>query len=107
MTCKLTVASICRRVVLSLSLNLLNEHEVLTLARHYGERQYPILTTLIWVVQDTLQQINYTDFPKLLSALEAEDEDQGGFLTRDMIRFTSHCVKLPLSDQLIDGVIMK
>lgn len=93
--------------MLSLSHGLLNEHEVLTLARHYGERQYPILTTLVWVIQETLRKINYAEFPKLLSALQAEDTGEGGFMSRDMVRFVCHKVSLPLSDQIIDGAIMK
>ena len=93
--------------MLSLSHGLLNEHEALTLARHYGKRQYPLLTTLIWVIQETLRQINYTEFPKLLAALKAEDSGEGGFMTRDLVRFICHKSELPLSDQLIDGAIMK
>lgn len=96
-----------RAVVFSLSRGLLNEHEVLTLARQYGERQYPILTTLVWVIQDTLRRINYTDFPQLLQALQAEDQGEGGFMSRDTIRFICHKASLPLSDQLIDGALMK
>ncbi len=93
--------------MLSLSLNLLNEHEALTVARHYGERQYPILTTLVWVIQDTLSKVNYTDLPKLEAALQAEDEGEGGFMRRELIRFICHKNGVPLSDQLIDGALMK
>ncbi len=93
--------------MLSLSSRLVNEHEALTLARHYGQRQYPIMTTLIWVIQDTLQKINYQQIPKLKSALQAEDEGEGGFLSRDIIRHICHKEGLPLPDQLIDGAIMK
>ena len=92
---------------MSLSLNLLNEHEALTLARHYGERQYPILTTLVWVIQDTLKKINYLDFHQLEAAMQAEDEGEGGFMSRDLIRFICHKKGVPLSDQLIDGALMK
>lgn len=94
-------------MVLSLSHGLINEHEALTLARHYGQRQYPILTTLIWVIQDTLEKINYTQFDQLRAVLLAEDPEEGGFVGRDTIRHISHKIELPLSDQLIDGAIMK
>jgi hypothetical protein len=86
---------------------LLNEHEVLTLARYYGQRLYPILTTLMWVIQDTLQQINYLGFPALRAALAAEDQGDGGFLSRDIIRHICRKEELPLPDQLVDGAIMK
>ena len=93
--------------MLSLSHGLLSPHEALTLARHYGERCYPLLTTLVWVVQDTLQQLNYTDFPKLLAALRVEDPGEEGFITRDMLRHTCKRAGLPLTDQLVDGILMK
>ena len=94
-------------MVLSLSSNLLIEHEVLTLARYYGERKYPILTTLIWVIQDTLLRINYKRFSELKAALQAEDKSGGGFMSRDLIRHICHKQEVPLTDQLIDGAIMK
>ena len=93
--------------MLTLSSGLLNEHEALTLARHYGERKYPLLTTLIWVIQATLQKINYQRFPELKAALKAEDYGEGGFMSRDLIRHICHKEGLPLEDQLIDGAIMK
>ena len=92
---------------MGLSQTLLNEHEVLTLARSYGEKQYPVLTTLVWLIQDVLQKANYTNFSELEAALQEADKGQGGFLQRDKIRFISYTVGLPLPDQLIDGAIMK
>ena len=40
-----------RMLVGALSHGLFNEHEVLTLARHYGDKQYPILSTLVALIQ--------------------------------------------------------
>lgn len=94
-------------MVASLTQSLLNEHEVLTLARHYGERKYPHLTTLMWVIQDTLEKINYQRFPEFQVALKAEDKEGSGFLNRDIIRHICHKEELPLPDQLIDGAILK
>ena len=91
----------------SLSHGLLNEHEVLTLARHYGQKQYPILTTLIRLIQDDLRQKNYTSFDQLSSALGSCDKEGAGFIDPDQLRHTCHLIELPLSDQLIDGTIMK
>lgn len=103
------VPCICfhRKVVQGLSQSLLNEHEILTLARCYGKRHYPILTTLIHIVQDTLKKLNYTQFSELQAALEAVDVGQGGFVRREQVRHTCHAVGFPLSDQLTDGVMMK
>lgn len=40
-----------RMLVGALSRGMLNEHEVLTLARQFGEKHYPILTTLVKLIQ--------------------------------------------------------
>lgn len=92
---------------MELSKPLLNEHEVLSLARHYGKRKYPVLTTLMWIVQNVLSRGNFTAFPQLEAALQEVDTGEGGFLSRSKIRFICHSVDLPLADQLIDGVMMK
>ena len=95
------------KVVKSLSKSLLNEHEMVTLARHYGEKQYPILTSLVCLIQDVLSKERYTKFSELEAALQEADRGDGGFITRDLVRFISKKVNLPLSDQLIDGALMK
>lgn len=94
-------------VVLSLALGMLNDHEIITLARHYGVKQYPLLTSLIRLIQDDLRARNYTDFSSLLSALKSCDKDGVGFISSDYLRHVCHTVGLTLPDQLIDGVIMK
>lgn len=94
-------------VVLSLAQGMLNEHEVMTLARHYGVKRYPLLTTLIRLIQDDLKLRNYTDFSSLLSALKSCDKDGVGFVSKDQLRHVCHAVGLTLPDQLIDGAIMK
>lgn len=57
--------------------------------------------------QDDLRKQNYTSLPSLLSALEACDRDGIGYLGADQLRLVCHSVELPLSDQLVDGAIMK
>ena len=54
-----------RTLVRSLSQGLLNEHEVLTLARHYGEKKFPCLFPLIRLIQDNLRKQNFTAFEEL------------------------------------------
>ena len=94
-------------VVQSLTHTLLNQHEVITLARHYGKKQYPLLTTLISIIQDDLRKKNYNGFSDLLSALASCDQDSLGFISKDLLRHVCHGNELSLSDQLIDGTIMK
>ena len=51
-----------RLLVKSLAQVLLNEHEILTLGREYGEKKWPPLQSLVKIVQDDLKKNNYTQF---------------------------------------------
>lgn len=97
----------CRKLVQGLARGLLNDHEVITLARRYGQRQFPILTTLIRLIQDDLQKKNYTAFDALSSKLASADASGLGFIDPDLLRHVCKRMELPLSDQLIDGAVMK
>ena len=96
-----------RGVVQSLTHTLLNQHEVITLARHYGKKQYPLLTSLVSIIQDDLKKKNYTGFNELQAALASCDQEALGFISKDLLRHVCRGNELPLSDQLIDGTIMK
>ena len=105
---KFTIFICCiRKAVQELSKSLLNDHEILTLARHYGERQYPILTSLIRLIHGILSKVNFENLAEVQRELEAKDESKEGFLKRERVRHVCHDVGVPLSDQLIDGIIMK
>lgn len=95
-----------RLLVQGLSHGLLNEHEVLTLGRHFGQHSYPRLTSLVQLIQDDLQQKNYTSFQALGAALRACDKEGVGYIQLDELRHVCHGSGLPLSDQLVDGAIM-
>ena len=96
-----------RLVVHGLAQGLLTEHEVLSLARHYGRRQFPVLTTLARLIQDDLRKTNYTAFEALAAKLADSDAGGLGFVEPDLLRHVCHRAELPLSDMLIDGTIMK
>ena len=51
-----------RLLVKGLAQVLLNEHEILTLGREYGERKWPPLQSLVRIVQDDLKKKNYSQF---------------------------------------------
>ena len=56
-------------LVKGLSQGLLSDHECLTLGRAFGQRAYPILPTLVRLVQDDLHKHNFTQFAALETAL--------------------------------------
>ena len=49
-------------LVRGLTQGLLNEHEIITLAREYGEKSWPPLSSLVRIVHADLKQHNYTAF---------------------------------------------
>lgn len=57
-----------RALLKGLSEGLLTDHECLTLGRAFGQRAYPILPSLVKVVQDDLHKHNYTQFTALEAA---------------------------------------
>ncbi len=54
-----------RSLVKGLAQVLLNEHEILTLGREYGERSWPPLLSLMRIVQDDLKKYGYSKFKYL------------------------------------------
>lgn len=93
-----------RNLVRGLSHGLLNEHEIITLGRHYGERKTPPLTSLIPIVQHDLKRNNYKEFTQLLNSLLPHEKD--GYIEQDMLKYMCKTLQVPLNDQLIDGIIM-
>lgn len=51
-----------RGLVRGLTPGLLNEHEIITLAREYGEKSWPPLSSLVRIVHTDLKQRNFTAF---------------------------------------------
>lgn len=94
-------------MVKGLSQGLLSEHEALTLARAYGQRSYPILPTLVRLVQGDLRKQNYTHFSALEAALAESCHDDTAFIEPSKLRHVCHAAGLPLPPQLLDGTVMK
>lgn len=90
-----------------LSHGLLNEHEIITLGRHYGERHTPPLASLIPIVQQDLKRSNYKEFPRLLNSLSSHDGEGSGYVEQDILKHVCKTLQVPLCDQLIDGTVMK
>lgn len=103
----LSLYSPYRVVALSLAQGMLNDHELMTLARHYGDKVYPLLSSLIRIIQKDLKLRNFTGFSQLLAALKSCDKYDEGFVSKEKLRHVCHTIGLPLSDQLVDGAVMK
>lgn len=51
-----------RNVVEHLTQGMINEHEILTLARQYQKKRKPPLYSLLALIQDDLKKKGFTDF---------------------------------------------
>jgi Ca2+-binding EF-hand superfamily protein len=94
-----------KTLVKSLAKSLLNEHEVITLSRHYKVKKDPPLGSLIAIVQDDLKRLNYNSFSELLKEFQSSDESKCGFIEREELLHLCNILKLPLSDQLIQAMM--
>lgn len=89
-----------------LSEGLLTDHECLTLGRAFGQRAYPILPSLVKVVQDDLHKHNYTQFTALEAAFAECCQDGTAFVEPAQLRQICQTTDLPLSHQLVDATLM-
>lgn len=103
----LPIHNLCRTLVRGLSHGLLNEHEIITLGRHYGEHGTPPLASLIPIIQQDLRRNNYKEFQKLLNSLSPHATGGSVYVEQEMLKYVCKTLQVPLSDQLIDGTIMK
>lgn len=93
-------------LVKGLAQGLLNDHEVLTLGRQYGEKKWPPLSSLIRIIQDDMKKKNFTQFDELLSALRISDSAQTGYIDKEELEHVCRTICLPLSEQLVEASTM-
>ena len=65
-----------------------------------------MLKTLVKLVQSDLKKKNYVTFKQLKDSLEYHDTEGIGFLSTDQIIHLCKHFQVPLTDQLIEGVLM-
>ncbi|CAH8429526.1 unnamed protein product [Schistosoma turkestanicum] len=87
--------------------NVITNHELGTLARHYGViPPKPIRHEIIFgIAQQTLRRKGFEDFPSLLLACRQQDINKTGELDRLAIRRVCVVHRLPLPDDMLNSLM--
>ncbi|XP_014773164.2 EF-hand domain-containing family member C2 [Octopus bimaculoides] len=83
------------------------EHEILVLARHYGNKRNPEdnFERLVSCVREQLKKVNYEDYHKILARFKYEDRSETGYLPASAIRRIMLGQKFPISKDLLDHLL--
>lgn len=104
---EMTAANSCSyeefKIYLSKPQFLLNEHEIATLGRHYGNRtsQPPSLDYACMIAQEQLRKKNFEDFTRLKDSCAFEDVNKSGKIPADLLNTTCRAFKLPLNQNIL------
>ena len=84
------------------------DHEIVTLARYYGgqrEINRDEISQIVHAVQNTLKEMNYETFPRIILDCKLEDSRKSGFI--DINTLANICTKhsLPLTPELFEQLI--
>merc|ERR1719378_669236 len=85
----------------------LSEHEIITLARHFGEKkkQEDDIEVLVATVQEELRKVNYESFSVMMDACVYQDEDGTGFIPRKDLWNITKSFNVPIKNHLVELVI--
>ncbi|XP_064639145.1 EF-hand domain-containing family member C2-like [Lineus longissimus] len=89
----------------------LTEHEIMTIARYYGddaEQNAQIdIKTLISIVQEQLRKNNFEGFVKLSENFQHMDNSRCGVLDADTVRKVCHALHVPIADDMLRALLVK
>ncbi|BFZ06219.1 hypothetical protein BsWGS_09258 [Bradybaena similaris] len=86
----------------------LTEHEIITVARQFSDRQVDIILDvdkLISIIQEELRKKNFEGFATLITSLRHLDRDCTGFLSRDIVRREFIAQHVPISDDVLRAAL--
>eukprot|EP00118_Oscarella_pearsei_P002935 m.12276 g.12276 ORF g.12276 m.12276 type:complete len:731 (+) comp23948_c0_seq3:84-2276(+) len=80
------------------------EHEIVTLARHYGNNMCGFLdgSDVASQVRDHLRQANFSSFAHLTDAFLHRDKERSGFIGRDDLLSVCEEKSVPISDEVLN-----
>ncbi|XP_072195203.1 EF-hand domain-containing family member C2 [Excalfactoria chinensis] len=96
-----------RNLIVSITDGAFSEHEIMTLARHYGEKEeYEIdHHFLLAKAQEQLKKNSFENFEQLSTILMYNDREKCGVLPYETCRTIFKSFKLPLSDDLLQTIL--
>lgn len=90
-------------------LNTFSEHEIMTIGRHYAQREPEEvdMPLVLAVAQEKLKKKNFEDFARLQEGLTYEDMYQKGTLPTRSLRVVCRAFKLPLPEDVLQVLLKK
>eukprot|EP00794_Sanderia_malayensis_P011387 gene11387-12573_t len=89
------------------SQDVLTEHEIIILARHFGEKmtQQDDIEVLVATVQEELRKVNYESFSVMMDACVYQDEIGSGFIPMKDLWNITKSFNVPIKNHLLELVI--
>ncbi|NXJ12013.1 EFHC2 protein, partial [Odontophorus gujanensis] len=96
-----------RNLIVSITDGAFSEHEILTLGRHYREKEECQMDHhfLLAKAQERLKKNSFENFEQLSAVLLYNDREKCGVLPYDTCRTICKSFKLPLSDDLLQTIL--
>jgi len=98
-----------RHFINSIAEGVLTEHEIVTVAREFGERveEQDGIELLVATLQDELRKVNFENFSSLMDACVYQDENGSGFIHIQNLWNITKSFKVPVKDHLIQSVLTR
>lgn len=96
-----------RNIVLRMAQSQLTEHEIITIARYYQDRQEDDTTAqqMVAMAQEQLRKANFDDFSAMLEQCIKFDKERTGYLDPDGVRTVCNTLKVPIQDDLLRNLV--
>ncbi|XP_070539329.1 EF-hand domain-containing family member C2-like [Ptychodera flava] len=98
-----------RNLLVQVGGSKLVEHEIMTLARHFSDRQEETIdiNVLASIAQEQLRKDNFENFVKLMESFTHHDTDGSGYIHPEQIRQICHAFHVPIPDDLLRTIISR
>uniref|UniRef100_A0A7M5VAV7 EF-hand domain-containing family member C2 n=1 Tax=Clytia hemisphaerica TaxID=252671 RepID=A0A7M5VAV7_9CNID len=96
-----------KKIVKKIGGENISAHEILTIARHFGDFHLrdEDFETLVASVQEQLRKVNYENFSLMNDACIYVDERKTGFIPLGELKNISKSFKLPIQDHLLEKLL--
>lgn len=96
-----------KKILKKIGRDEISAHEILTVARFYGDfqSQEDDFTTLVASVQEQLRKVNYENFSLMNDACIYVDQTKTGFIPIGELKNISKSFKLPIQDHLLEQLL--
>ncbi|XP_077987330.1 EF-hand domain-containing family member C2-like [Glandiceps talaboti] len=98
-----------RNLLVQIASSNLTDHEIITVARYFSDRQEEKvdLSVLVSIAQEQLRKNNFEIFGKLIETFTHQDTDSSGYIDPEQIRQVCHAFHVPIPDDLLRTIISR